>query len=55
MYRVDETGVINTYANEPATYLAWAPGYQEQMNYLRLGSLAFVFVSSVIATAFFVS
>ena len=39
MYRVDETGVMNNYADMPRAYVARFPGYNEQMAYIRQGTL----------------
>ena len=55
MYRVDETGVYNNYADEPQPYLAWSPSYYEQLGYVRQGAVAFLFVLSLVLVAWGVS
>ena len=55
MYRVDETGVYNNYADETKPYLAWFPSYYEQLNYIRQGAVASLFVLSLVFVAWGVS
>ena len=51
MYRVDETGVINNYADMPKTYFAHFPTFYEQRAYLRQAGAALLLVATLIAIA----
>ena len=51
----EEGGRLNNYATEPKMYLAEAPEPTQKRRYLFLGGLAFLFVSSLVATALAVS
>ena len=55
MYRVDETGVTNNYADMPKAYVATYPTYNEQQAYLRQGAAAVLLITTVLLTAFGVS
>ena len=55
MYRVDETGVMNNYADMPSAYLALPPTYNEQVSYIRQAAIAATLVVSVFMVAFGVS
>lgn len=55
MYTVDETGVMNCYANEPNMYLAEYPCPQQQQRYLFQGAVALLFVTLTVLTAIAVS
>ena len=55
MYRFDENGVANNYADLPKVYVASYPAPQEQQDYLWQGGVALLFVTSLLLTAFGVS
>ncbi len=55
MYRFDETGVTNNYADMPKAYVASYPTYWEQQAYLRQGAAAVLLVTTLLFTAFGVS
>lgn len=55
MYRVDETGVMNNYADEPRVYLAHYPTFYEQQNYLRFGAAATFLVTLLMFVSWGVS
>lgn len=55
MYTVDETGVLNNYAVEPAVYPAQYPSPEQQQQYAFQGAIAALFVTFTILTAFVVS
>ncbi|EDX85120.1 hypothetical protein S7335_2819 [Synechococcus sp. PCC 7335] len=52
---VDETGRLNNYPVEPATYLASYPSPEQQKGYLLQGSLATILVTVLMVMAYFVS
>ncbi|WP_017326666.1 photosystem II assembly protein Psb34 [Synechococcus sp. PCC 7336] len=55
MYRVDETGVTNNYADMPAAYVATYPTKAEQQTYALQGAVAILLVTTLLLTAFGVS
>ncbi|MEM8714325.1 MAG: ssl1498 family light-harvesting-like protein [Cyanobacteria bacterium P01_G01_bin.4] len=55
MYRVDETGDMNNYADEPKAYLAHYPSFYEQQNYLRQGAAATFLITLLLFVAWGVS
>lgn len=55
MYTVDETGVMNNYAVEPAMYFAAYPSPEQQRNYMFQGALAVMLVAGTLLTALAVS
>ncbi len=55
MYTVDETGLMNNYAVEPAIYPAEYPSYEQQQQYIRQAATAALFVTLTVLTAFVVS
>ncbi|MBD2449010.1 ssl1498 family light-harvesting-like protein [Nostoc sp. FACHB-152] len=54
-YTVDDEGMINNYAIQPAISLAEYPSTQQQQRYIFQGALAIVFVALTLLTAFAVS
>lgn len=52
---VDETGRLNNYAVEPATYLASYPSPEQQKGYLLQGGLATMLVATLVMIASLVS
>ncbi|HEY9828571.1 MAG TPA: ssl1498 family light-harvesting-like protein [Stenomitos sp.] len=55
MYTVNESGVMNNYAVEPAMYLAEYPSPEQQRNYMLQGAVAVLLVASTVLTALAVS
>lgn len=55
MTRVDEYGVLNSYANEPNVYFAQYPSAEQRRRYFQQGGLASLVVSLTILIAFSVS
>jgi hypothetical protein len=55
MYTIDDQGKLNNYAIEPTVYAAAYPHLDEQRRYLTQGAIAFLFLGSVLLTAFAVS
>ncbi len=55
MYRFDETGVTNNYADMPKAYVASYPTYWEQQAYLRQGAAAVLLVTTALLISFGVS
>lgn len=54
-YTTEEGGRLNNFAVEPKVYQADAPDKKQQMNYIVLGILAFLFVGGLLFVAFSVS
>ncbi|MGH2412363.1 MAG: photosystem II assembly protein Psb34 [Microcystaceae cyanobacterium] len=54
-YSVDDEGIINSYAVEPATSLAEYPSPQQQRRYVRQGAGATLLISLTLLIAFAVS
>jgi hypothetical protein len=54
-YTTEEGGRLNNFAVEPKVYPATPPTKGEQRNYIILGAVAMVLVSSLIAVAVFAS
>ncbi|MBE9061897.1 photosystem II assembly protein Psb34 [cf. Phormidesmis sp. LEGE 11477] len=52
---VDETGRLNNYAVEPATYLSSYPSPEQQKGYLLQGGLATMLVATLVTMAYLVS
>jgi len=52
MKTIDERGILNNYANEPAVYVAAYPTADEQRRYALESVAALVLVSLVLLTAF---
>lgn len=50
-----DNGILNNYAVEPEMTYAEYPGLYEQRNYLKLGAVAALFVSTLITISFIVS
>jgi hypothetical protein len=55
MYTIDDQGKLNNYAIEPTVYAAAYPHLDKQRRYLAQGAIAFLFLTSVLLTAFAVS
>lgn len=55
MKTIDERGILNNYANEPAVYVAAYPTAEEQRRYALESVAAILLVSLVLLTAFGVS
>ena len=55
MYTINEEGLLNNYAIEPAMSYAEYPAIYEQRRYVRQGAVALLFVALTILTAFAVS
>ncbi|MGK7913281.1 MAG: ssl1498 family light-harvesting-like protein [Synechococcus sp.] len=55
MYRFDENGVANNYADMPKAYVASYPTYWEQQAYLRQGAAAALLVVATLLISFSVS
>jgi hypothetical protein len=51
----DERGILNNYAIEPKVYFAEYPSPEQQRQYLLIGSLAVILVTSLFAIAIGVS
>ena len=51
----EEGGRLNNYATEPKMYLAEPPEPEQQRRYLLLGSVAVLFIGTLLATALAVS
>lgn len=51
-YRVDDEGIVNNYAIEPALYLADSPSAKQQKRYVLLGAGAILLVITTLLTAF---
>ncbi|MFM2311419.1 MAG: hypothetical protein RLZZ04_695 [Cyanobacteriota bacterium] len=54
-YTIDDEGIMNNYAAEPATSLANYPSPEQQKRYLLMGVGATLLISSLLAIAFTVS
>jgi len=54
-YVNEEGGRLNNYAIEPKMYMAEPPTGTEKRNYAILGTVAAVFITGIIAIAFFAS
>ncbi len=54
-YTTEEGGRLNNFAVEPKVYQADAPDQKQQVNYLILGVLGVVLISSLVFVAFSVS
>jgi hypothetical protein len=52
MRTVNEEGLLNNYATEPAVYYAQYPSVEEQRQYAFQGAIATLFVTAIILTAF---
>lgn len=52
---INESGLLNNYAKEPAMYLASFPTLEQQQRYMLQGGLAALFVVTLIGIAFGVS
>lgn len=55
MYTVNEEGLLNNYAIEPAVTYAEYPTVYEQKRYALQGAIALLFVTLTVLTAFAVS
>ncbi|MEM9534299.1 MAG: ssl1498 family light-harvesting-like protein [Cyanobacteria bacterium P01_E01_bin.45] len=55
MYRFDENGVANNYADMPKAYVATYPTIEQQQSYALQGAGAVLLVVTLILTAFGVS
>jgi hypothetical protein len=55
MHTIDETGLLNNYAVEPAIYAAEFPSLEQQQQYVLQGAIAVLLVTFTILTAFAVS
>lgn len=51
----DECGILNNYAIEPKMYFAEYPSPEQQRQYMLIGGLAVILVSSLFAIALSVS
>lgn len=51
MYTINEEGLLNNYAAEPAVYYAEYPSPEQQRNYLFQAAIATLFVTSLFLTA----
>jgi hypothetical protein len=54
-YTVDDEGLLNSYAIEPATYFAEYPTPKQQRRYIFQGAIATLLVTLTVLTAFSVS
>lgn len=54
-YTVDDEGLLNSYAIEPATYFAEYPTPKQQRRYIFQGAMATLLVTLTVLTAFSVS
>jgi hypothetical protein len=52
MRTVNEEGLLNNYAVEPAVYYAEYPSPEQQRQYAFQGAIATLFVTALILTAF---
>ncbi len=55
MVTVDETGVLNNYAVEPAMYVAEPPSEQQQRRYVLQAAMAALLVTATLILSFVVS
>ena len=54
-YRVDDEGLVNNYAMEPAMSLADYPSPEQQKRYVSLGAASILLVAITLVTSFAVS
>ena len=52
---INESGILNNYANEPQIYCATYPSQEEQRQYAVQGAFATLLVTALILVAFGVS
>lgn len=52
---INESGILNNYANEPKMYYATYPNKEQQMRYALGGAIASLFVTAIILVALGVS
>ncbi len=52
---INESGILNNYANEPQMYCATYPSQEEQRQYAVQGAFATLLVTTLILVAFGVS
>ncbi len=55
MYTVNNEGLLNNYATEPAVYFAEYPTQEQQQNYALQGAIATLLVVAATLVAFAVS